>query len=128
MFAPRIDSRSTCLALVLFACASSEPVWAAAQLTTQSVSAIPPVTLDQTDEEPTCVEVWPEVRYRNYGYDHIVHLYSRCEIDAYCKVSSDVNPNPTDVVVPKGEEVQVLTFRASPAREFTPRVECRFRV
>ena len=23
---------------------------------------------------PPCLRSWPEVRYRNYGYDHIVHL------------------------------------------------------
>lgn len=79
-------------------------------------------------EDPSCVEFWPEVRYRNYGYDHVVHLLSRCEIRAYCAVSSDVNPQPIDVLVPPREHIQVLTFRGSPASQFTPKVVCRFLV
>jgi hypothetical protein len=87
-----------------------------------------PILLQGADEEPTCVAFWPEIRYRNYGYDHIVHLRSACDVQAYCRVWSDVNPHPTDVLVPPREEIEVVTFRGSPARQFTPHVECRFRV
>lgn len=65
------------------------------------------------------------VRYRNYGYDHIVHLRSRCKLDAFCEVSRDVTPKPVEVVVaPRGRR-DVLLFR-SPTQQFTARVECRF--
>lgn len=73
-----------------------------------------------------CIVSWPEARYRNYGYDHIVHIANQCSTRSICVVSTDVNPNPIEATVPAGEHVEVLTMRGSPAREFTPRVECRF--
>lgn len=79
------------------------------------------------EQEPTCVGFWTEVRYRNYGYDHVIHLDNRCELTAFCRVSSDVNPKPADVTVPPTAHVEVLSFRGSPARQFTPRVACRLR-
>lgn len=77
-------------------------------------------------QTPACIRSWPEARYRNYGYDHIVHVGNDCRVKASCAVSSDVNPEPIQVIVPAGEQVEILTSRGSPAREFTPRVECRF--
>jgi hypothetical protein len=73
-----------------------------------------------------CIRSWPEVRYKNYGYDHIVHVGNDCRVKASCAVSSDVNPEPVQVIIPAGEQIEVMTSRGSPAREFTPRVECRF--
>jgi hypothetical protein len=78
----------------------------------------------ETPSLPACITYWPEVRYRNYGYDHIVHLANGCPAQAICSVSTDVNPNPIQVTVPSHEEIEVLSVRGSPAREFTPRVEC----
>ncbi len=77
-------------------------------------------------ETPDCIRSWPEVRYRNYGYDHIVHVANDCRVRAYCAVSSDVNPTPIQVVVPAFGQLVVMTARGSAAREFTPRLECRF--
>lgn len=74
---------------------------------------------------PDCIEVWGEARYRNMGYDHIVHVNNRCSDSAVCDVATDVNPVAIRVTVPSRQEVEVLTFRGSPAREFIPRVECR---
>jgi hypothetical protein len=74
---------------------------------------------------PECLGIWGEVRYRGFGYDHIVHVSNRCAQTAICDVSSDVNPTPQRVIVPVGQEVEVLTFRGSPSREFVPRVDCR---
>lgn len=71
-----------------------------------------------------CIEFWPESRYRNYGYDHIVHLHSTCEATALCSVSTNVNPQAYRVELPPKVEVEVLTFRASPAREFVANVTC----
>jgi len=73
---------------------------------------------------PACVEAWGESRYR-VGYDHIVHVKNLCEKSVLCAVSTNVNPTPEKVTVPSKEEVEVLTFRGSPARTFVPKVECR---
>lgn len=75
-----------------------------------------------------CVRFWPEVRYRNYGYDHVVHLHNGCPVRASCQVSSDVNPVGVWVSVPSKEDADVFTSRGSPAREFTPKVNCHFEV
>jgi hypothetical protein len=81
---------------------------------------------EPTQSTLACVEFQPEVRFRNSGYDHLVHLRSRCDRRTICAVATDVNPTPVDVPVPPREHVTVLTFRGSPAREFTPIVSCRF--
>ena len=75
-------------------------------------------------ERVGCVDAWGEARYRNYGYDHVVHLRSRCRVRVVCEVSTNVNPKPVRASVPAGESVEVLTFRGSPARDFTPNVSC----
>lgn len=74
---------------------------------------------------PPCVEVSSEARYRGYGYDHIVRIANGCERAATCDVSTDVNPTPERTTIPSKEQVEILTFRGSPAREFVPRVECK---
>jgi len=75
-------------------------------------------------QPPACIQVWPEVRYRNYGYDHIVHVANACGARATCSVSSDVTPNPVRTEINAGERVEVLLARGSPASQFTPRVAC----
>lgn len=80
----------------------------------------------ETDSVVACVEMQPEARYRNNGYDHLVHLRSRCDRRTTCTVATDVNPTPVDVTVDPHQTLAVLTFRGSPAREFTPDVSCRF--
>ena len=74
---------------------------------------------------PGCIEAWGEARYRNFGYDHIVHVRNRCDRPALCDVSTDVSPEPNRVTVGAAEEIEVLTFRGSPAREFKARAECQ---
>lgn len=74
---------------------------------------------------PDCIEVWGEARYRNPGYDHIVHVSNRCSDTAVCDVATDVNPVAIRVTVPPKQDVEVLTLRGSPEREFIPKVECR---
>lgn len=71
-----------------------------------------------------CVKVRPEVRYGALGYDHIVHLRNVCDHTYQCAVKTNVNPQPIDVAVPARFEVQVVTFRGSPAREFVAYVDC----
>jgi hypothetical protein len=73
---------------------------------------------------PDCVKVRPEVHYGALGYDHIVHLRNVCDQTYQCTVKTDVNPKPIDVAVPARFEVQVVTFRGSPARVFVAYVDC----
>jgi hypothetical protein len=73
---------------------------------------------------PDCIDVAAQAQYRNYGYDHIVRITNRCEQTATCNVSTNVNPEPSHVTVPSHEAVDVLTFRGSPSRVFTPKVDC----
>lgn len=75
---------------------------------------------------PTCIRWWAEARFRNYGYDHWVHVHSGCNVDAVCAVSTNVRREPIEVRVAPGRTVEVLTFRGSPAREFAARVDCAF--
>jgi hypothetical protein len=73
---------------------------------------------------PACIHARAEARYANYGYDHWVIIHDGCDADAACAVTTNVNPNPTSVSVPKGKAREVLTFRGSPAREFSAKVAC----
>jgi len=88
-------------------------------------AAISAAQLPARAKDLVCVGVSAQVIYRAYGYDHIVHLVNHCDGDAACDVSTDVNPEVTHVLVPVNTSVDVLTFRGSPARVFTPRVSCR---
>jgi hypothetical protein len=80
---------------------------------------------DRSDNAVACVASWGEARYRNAGYDHIVHIQNRCEKTVLCRVTTNVNPDPVEGTVAPREEREVLTFRGSPAREFVPKVDCR---
>jgi hypothetical protein len=73
---------------------------------------------------PACIQHWPEVRYGNLGYDHLVHLRNDCRARANCTVSTNVNPKAIQAEVRAGGEAEVLTMRGSPAREFTAQVDC----
>jgi len=71
-----------------------------------------------------CVQAWPEARYRNYGYDHIVHIFNGCKLQADCTLATDVAPQAIRVQVAPGEHREVLTFRGSPSSEFQMYVSC----
>lgn len=71
-----------------------------------------------------CVIARAEARWAAYGYNHIVHLENTCVEAHTCTVATDVNPAPQTVDVPGNGAVEVLTFRGSPARVFTPAVAC----
>lgn len=71
-----------------------------------------------------CVEARGEVVYGALGYDHYVSLKNACDRAFSCNVRTNVNPTPIEVVVPPNQTVSILTFRGSPAREFTPYVTC----
>jgi hypothetical protein len=74
---------------------------------------------------PPCIHVSAYARYGAYGYDHIVEVGNRCEHVAACVVSTNVNPDPIAVRVQPGELERVVTFRGSPAREFSANVRCK---
>lgn len=77
-----------------------------------------------TPPAPACVSWRKEAHDSGAGYDHLVHVRNGCDAPVTCAVSTNVNPEPQRVRVQPGHEEAVLTFRGSPAYEFTPRVDC----
>lgn len=75
---------------------------------------------------PPCLEYWPEIRYRNYAYDHIVHLNNTCSARAICLVSSEMNKVGIEATVDPGKRAEVLLWRGPRPRSFTPRAQCHF--
>jgi hypothetical protein len=75
--------------------------------------------------QQACIRVRAEARYAALAYNHIVHLTNMCDAAQVCTVTTNVNPTPIEAAVPGHREVEVLTFRGSPAREFTPTVTCK---
>jgi hypothetical protein len=80
---------------------------------------------DDAPNPAACVKVRTEARYVPYGYDHIVELENTCGRAMRCDVASNVNPTPTSVDLATGETKSVLTYRGSPASEFTAQVDCK---
>jgi hypothetical protein len=71
-----------------------------------------------------CISARAEAPFRGSGYDHLVKLENRCDKPVKCRVSSDVNPEVTEVTVPAKGRAEVLLWRGSPARTFKARVSC----
>jgi hypothetical protein len=82
-----------------------------------------PAKLTQKD----CIQSWPEARMQAYGYNHIVHVKDVCDAPADCVITTDVNPDPTNLSVLGRSEAEINTFLGSPARVFTPKVVCTMR-
>jgi hypothetical protein len=80
---------------------------------------------DEAPTPETCVKVHTHARYVPYGYDHIVELENTCGKAMRCDVSTDVNPTPASVELGSGETKSILTYRGSPASEFTAQVDCK---
>jgi hypothetical protein len=74
---------------------------------------------------PPCMSAWSEVRPRYPGYDHVVHIVSRCSAEIVCTVTTDVSADLHEERVAPDSEVEVLTFRGSPASEFRAQIVCR---
>lgn len=74
-----------------------------------------------------CVEFHTEASFATVGYDHLVHLTNNCQKATTCSVTTNVNPEPSSVQLAPGESQTVVTWRGSPAREFTADVSCRER-
>jgi hypothetical protein len=91
--------------------------------------AVPSLEAPAAEAEslPACVTARAEVRYRPFGYDHLVYIHNGCDGTADCTVRTDVNPETMQVSVSSGAEVEVVTWVGSPARVFTATVACRLR-
>jgi len=89
----------------------------------QSTSA--PSAPTTADPALSCVDYRAEARYSGVGYDHLVHVSNQCDGTVKCDVSTNVNPEKIQVVVAAKASQTVLTWRGSPAREFTAAVSCR---
>ena len=85
--------------------------------------ATPTLAVAQNDT-PDCVTVDAMPRWGASGYDHWVRIRNGCEHAVRCSVRTNVNPDATQVTVAAGATEEVLTWRGSPARTFTPRVSC----
>jgi hypothetical protein len=92
------------------------------------LAVIPALAAEPVARDPDapvyCVQAWPEARYRNYGYDHIVHIFNGCKAQADCQLATNVAPDPIRVQLAPGEKKEVLTFRGSPASEFQVYARC----
>ncbi|MEY4582632.1 MAG: hypothetical protein RL701_7335 [Pseudomonadota bacterium] len=72
-----------------------------------------------------CVLVTTEASFASVGYDHIVTLKSTCQQHHSCSVKTNVNPEVARVELDPGESQSVVTWRGSPAREFSADVKCK---
>lgn len=72
----------------------------------------------------TCVKVQTEASFASVGYDHLVHLTNNCKQAVTCTVTTNVNPDPATASLGVGESTTLVTWRGSPAREFTVDARC----
>ena len=71
-----------------------------------------------------CIDVRAEASFASVGYDHIVTVKNDCKQPKTCSVKTNVNPDAATLELEPGESKSVVTWRGSPAREFTPNVSC----
>jgi hypothetical protein len=84
-------------------------------------SEAPPV------KNPTCIAYRGEAQWRDFGYNHVVVIDNNCDKDADCEAWTDVDPKRIPLKVEKGKSGLITTRRGSPARAFTPGVECKLK-
>ncbi|MCP4198739.1 MAG: hypothetical protein GY762_16455 [Proteobacteria bacterium] len=72
-----------------------------------------------------CVTWTTEARYEGLGFNHYVHLKSACKEVMVCSVTTNANPDPTVATLPPGGKASVVTYKGSPASEFTATVTCQ---
>lgn len=77
------------------------------------------------DPYPVCVDYRAEARHSGVGYDHWVHISNQCDHAVRCVVSTNVNPDQLALRVASKATETVLTWRGSPASEFTVTMSCR---
>jgi hypothetical protein len=98
---------------------------AAAVFAGSEAHAAPPKAA--TPAKLECVAYQTEAYFASVGYDHLVHLTNNCDKAAACTVATNVNPEPASVSLAPGEKQTLVTWRGSPAREFTADVNCQAR-
>ncbi len=93
----------------------------------ESVAARPPAPPAAPAAEASgaaCISYRAESRYQNYGYDHWVHLTSRCAEARRCHVTTQSNPSGVHLSLAAGASASELLFRGSPASEPGASVRC----
>jgi len=73
---------------------------------------------------PQCVQVSSEARFDGVGFQHWVTVNNTCTGPVDCTISTDVAPSPVSMHLAARERREISTFLSSPARAFTPTVEC----
>jgi len=71
-----------------------------------------------------CVAVVTEASFASVGYDHLVHVTNNCKRRVACTVTTSVNPEAASVDLAPGDSRTLVTWRGSPAREFTAEAKC----
>lgn len=71
-----------------------------------------------------CISSAGEARYQGLGFDHVVRLSNGCAVPSECSVTTNVNPDAIKATVPPNQTVEVVTFRGSPASNFTHQAVC----
>ena len=89
-----------------------------------SLCSVSPLASQAPKKPGGCVDVATKAPYAGVGYDHIVTLTSGCKVAMACKVSTNVNPEAANVQLAAGATESVVTWRGSPAYEFTANVTC----
>ncbi|MEM6961456.1 MAG: hypothetical protein AAF550_06925 [Myxococcota bacterium] len=83
-----------------------------------------PVVGAQAGQRPECAKVRHHAPYRGYGFHHIVEVENQCRKDLSCRITTNTNPEPEQLEVPKGTARSVTMFAGSPASEFQSTVHC----
>ncbi len=73
---------------------------------------------------PACAQASHNARFDGSGYSHIVSVTNTCDYALTCTVTTNANPRPATMRISAGQSGSVNTFLSSPAREFTPTVNC----
>jgi len=76
-------------------------------------------------KRPPCASVTAYVFVGAMGNNHVVTIANRCKKPVSCNVHTDVAPEPIASEVARGETIELVTFRGSPASEFRATVDCR---
>lgn len=93
-------------------------------VTSMLVAPIATAQLRVNGERPACLRASALARFGAMAYDHWVHLENGCPATVRCRVSTDVNPEVTEVSLEPSQQRDIATFHGSPASVFTATVDC----
>jgi hypothetical protein len=83
-----------------------------------------PILTAEPSKKVCVVSHSKEVRYRPFGYDHIVHISNGCDVTVACRIRASSRSGEMQVDVPAHKRVSVTVKTGSPAREFSVAVYC----